>query len=111
MSKLDWNIQLNFDLPTQKTVEPAKLAPPPKVDPRELLKEKFPRIYEQVAQSWGSLNLHRYFQDLLTTHRPGRQGFPLDVLRAITELHDEHQELLKKRGLIRLDIWDLQFRR
>ncbi len=106
-SKIDWNIELNFDTPAPKVEPPPP--PKPKLPPRDILKEKFPRILEKVTALWGSIALHRYFQETLLTDRSGRQGFPPDVMEALSQLHNEHQRLLMREGLIRMDVWDMQF--
>lgn len=106
--KIDWNIQLNFDPPVaKKEVEPPP--PPPKIAPRDLLKQKFPRILERINLLWGTVELHRYFRDTLFNDRDKRQGFPADVMAALGQLNSEHQQLLARSGIIRLDVWDMQF--
>ncbi len=106
--KIDWNIELNFDALVPK-VAPPPPPPPPKLPPRDVLGQKFPRILDKITSSWGTVALHRYFQDILTTDRSDRQGFPPDVMDALSQLHHEHQRLLMKQGLIRVDVWDMQF--
>ncbi len=106
--KIDWNIELNFETPVAE-VAPPPPPPKPKVPPREVLKDKFPRILDKVTSQWGSMALHKYFQETLTTDRAGRQGFPPEVMEALSQLHSEHQRVLMKTGLIRMDVWDMQF--
>lgn len=106
--KIDWNIELNFDTPAPRMESPPP-APKPRTPPRDLLRDKFPRILEKITLMWGTIPLHRYFQETLLTDRSGRQGFPSDVMEALAELHHEHQQLLMKQGLIRMDVWDMQF--
>lgn len=106
--RIDWNIKLDFDLHAPKRAAPP--APPkPKVPPRDLLKEKFPRILERITLLWGSKELHAYFEQTLFMNRSGRQGFPPEVMAALGELYNEHQQLLMRHGIIRQDVWDMQF--
>lgn len=107
--KIDWNIELDFDIPVTKAAPPPP-PPKPKIPPRDVLKEKFPRILEKVTHLWGSMALHKYFQETLLTDRNNRQGFPPEVMDALGQLHVEHQQVLMKAGLIRMDVWDMQFR-
>jgi len=106
--EIDWNIQLNFDAPVVKK-EPDLPPPPPKIAPRDLLKQKFPRILDRINLLWGSVELHNYFRETLFNNREKRQGFPPDVMAALGQLNSEHQQLLARNGIIRLDVWDMQF--
>lgn len=107
-SKLNWNIELNFDLHAPKA-EPAPQPPKPKVPPREILKENFPRILDRINLLWGSKGLHNYFEQTLFSDREKRQGFPPEVMAALAEIYNEHQQLLMRHGIIRMDVWDMQF--
>lgn len=107
-SKIDWNIELNFESPTTET-EPSPPPPKPKAPPREILKEKYPRILDKINLLWGTTNLHKYFEETLFTDRDKRQGFPPEVMDALGKIHGEHQQLLMRNGIIRLDVWDMQF--
>ncbi len=106
--KLNWNIELNFDLQRAKPETRSALPPKPRIAPKDLVQQKFPRIAEKIALLWGSLELHKYFEQTLFADRQ-RQGFPFDVMEAMGELHDEHQRILMQKGLLRRDVWDLQF--
>ena len=108
---VDWNIQLDFELPEKNKKEiPPPPPPPPRIAPREVLREKFPRILEKVNSLWGTLELHKYFQQTQLMDRSGRQGFPDEVVAALGELNNEHMTLLQERGMLRMDAYDLQFR-
>ncbi len=107
---INWNIELNFDLPGEKKAEDPKPAPPPKIPPREVLKEKFPRILNKINLLWGTLELHNYFQQTQFMDRESRQGFPPDVVEALGQLNVEHEQLLLRSGILRADVWDMQFR-
>jgi hypothetical protein len=104
-SKVSWDFQLNFEAPVVKAAAP----PPPKIPPRKILKEKFPRILDRVELLWGTLELHKYFQQTLFTERHDRQGFPQDVVQALGEIHNEHTQTLKAKKMVVDDVWDIQF--
>ena len=108
-SKISWDFKLNFDVPVVKAAPSAPR--PPKIIPRELLKVKFPRIFAKVELLWGTIDLHKYFEETLYTDRSNRQGFPQEVMQALGELNNEHRRLLVSRKMISEDVWDMQFRR
>lgn len=105
---VNWNIELNFDIPVAKKQEAAP--PPPKADPRVVLKQKFPRILNKIESLWGTMELHRYFQQTQFMDRDGRQGFPPEVVDALGQLNAEHEKLLLTSGILKADVWDMQFR-
>ncbi len=109
--KVSWDFKLDFDLPKAPMSEPPKPPAPPKIPPKILLKERFPRILERIEILWGTMELHKYFEQTLYTDRSNRQGFPEDVMEALGELHNEHYLFLKKHKLISEDVWDMQFRK
>jgi hypothetical protein len=102
--QLNWDIELNFDKPQMPAAE---VAPPTKIPPRKVIGEKFPKILTRIELLWGSMELHNYLEHTLFTDRSNRQGFPVDVLQALGELHVEHTRLLKQKNMISVDIWDV----
>jgi len=104
-SPLNWNIELNFNLHEHKPEVPVQQ---PKIPPRQVIAAKFPKILTRVELLWGSLELHKYLEETLFTDRSNRQGFPIDVLKALGEIHTEHSRVLKQNKLITEDVWDLQ---
>ncbi|MBI5891007.1 MAG: hypothetical protein HZB47_10045 [Nitrosomonadales bacterium] len=103
-SHLNWDIQLNFDnLEITKDAVPL----PPKIPPRQIIGEKFPKILTRIELLWGTLELHNYLEHTLFTDRSNRHGFPEDVLKALGEIHNEHIWLLKQKNMISVDIWDI----
>ncbi len=106
-SQLNWDIQLNFDIHENTKAEPP---PPPKIPPRKLIGEKFPKILARIEMLWCTLTLHNYLQQVLFTDRLNRQGFPEDVLQALGEIHIEHMQILKQNKIIGVDIWDMYFK-
>ena len=105
-SPLNWNIELDFNLHNAKPQE--EPAQPPKIPPRQIIGEKFPKILARIEILWCSLELHKYLEETLFTDRSNRQGFPIDVMRALGEIHAEHTRALKEKKMIRDDVWDLQ---
>jgi hypothetical protein len=109
--EINWDIELNFDLPREKKAAEEPIAAlPPKIPPRELLKEKFPRILNKINLLWGTIELHNYFQQTQFMDRESRAGFPPDVVDALGQLNAEHEQLLLRSGILSADVWDLQFR-
>lgn len=102
--QLNWDIQLNFD---NLEVTRQEAPPPPKIPPRKVIGEKFPKILVRIELLWGSLELHNYLEHTLFTDRSNRQGFPVDVLRALGEIHTEHMLVLKQKKIISVDVWDI----
>ena len=103
---LSWNIELNFNLSEAKQQEEPVQAP--KIPPRQIIGEKFPKILARIEILWCSLELHKYLEETLFTDRSNRQGFPVDVLKALGEIHVEHARALKEKKMISDDVWDLQ---
>ena len=108
-SELDWNIKLDFDIELPK-VEQVRYPEKPRIPPREVLKQKFPRIMTSVEMLWGSIELHHYFHKLLYSDRENRQGFPTEVMEALGELYAEHEAVLKQRNMLTSDLWDTYFK-
>ena len=58
-----------------------QLPPDAKLD---TLAAKFPRIANLIAHDWSRPEtLKPYLRDLMTTDRPGREGFPPEILREL----------------------------
>jgi hypothetical protein len=103
-TQLNWDIELNFDnLNVTKQEAPLR----PKIPPRKIIGEKFPKILTRIELLWGSLELHNYLEHTLFTDRSNRQGFPVDVLRALGEIHTEHTLVLKQKKMLAVDVWDI----
>lgn len=60
-----------------------------------LTETKFPRIFDEIMARWGRDELDDYFTSLFLSDRPGRQGFPPEVLREISFLQDLHKEAMQ----------------
>jgi len=77
----------------------------PELEKPKKLAEAFPRIVNRMAALWKTAaEMNRYFEDLLTDTRGGRQGFPLGVLMELTSLKDYYQT--KVAPTAKGDVWD-----
>lgn len=104
-SPLNWNIELDFNLHEAKPVAPVQT---PKIPPRQVIAAKYPKIMTRIELLWGSMELHNYLEHTVFTDRSNRQGFPVDVLKALGEIYAEHTQVLKQKKIITEDVWDLQ---
>lgn len=78
----------------------------------EIVQKGIPRIAKNVKMRWGRpAEFYPYMNDLLTTDRAGRAGFPPPVLTALFALLDIHQmqvdkqEIDPRTGKPMKDIW------
>jgi ankyrin repeat protein len=69
------------------------------------LEARFKRIFDRIAELWGTPMLENYLEDLLIDKRGGRQGFPADVMRDIFYLHGLHERLMRSKRTEPEDIW------
>ena len=77
-----------------ETVRPAKLA------------ASYPRVVNRLCQCWRRpLEADRYFDDLMTDRRGGRQGFPLGVALELASLNDYYRTVVYP---VRKTVWDDQ---
>jgi len=58
-----------------------------------LVVEKFPRIGDKIILMWGSVELQKYFIDLIVDERGDRQGFPPQIGSALMRIYREHTKL------------------
>jgi hypothetical protein len=79
------------------------LALPEAVRPTKLA-ASYPRVVNRLCQTWRRpVEMDRYFEDLLTDRRGGRQGFPFSVAQEIASLSDYYR---KDVFPVRQTIWD-----
>ena len=77
----------------------------PEMEKPKKLAEAFPRIVNRMAALWKTpAEMKRYFEELLTDTRGGRQGFPLGVLMELTSLKDYYQTQVAPAA--QGDVWD-----
>ena len=70
-----------------------------------IIQDHHPKIYENIAQMWGSMDLHNYLDSIIFDKRGGRSGFTESVGAAIFKVYETHEKLLPttKKG----DVWDV----
>lgn len=111
---INWDIKLIFDAPAassepaeiKRTTEVKKAEPSsPEIPPRQIIKEKYPRLSPKIELLWGSPELQHFLEQTLFTDRPNRQGFPPDVMSALMKIYAEHTKLMEAKGFINNDVW------
>lgn len=66
------------------------------------LEQQYPRILNRILELWDSTAIDAYFNDLLVSDRPDRQGFPARVASDIMSLSLVHE---RQRGREELNPW------
>lgn len=62
------------------------------------LERGFPHVLARIVGLWGSPELDAYFQSLMVSDRPNRQGFPADAATEIFRLSMIHGMLGLTQG-------------
>ena len=57
-----------------------------------VLGKLYPRIYNNIVETWGSVELREYFNKLLIADREDRQGFPPNICMHIMVLNRIHTD-------------------
>jgi hypothetical protein len=57
------------------------------------LEHHFPHVLARITALWGSPEMDTYFESLLVSERPGRQGFPPEVAMEIFRVSIIHGAL------------------
>lgn len=66
--------------------------------------ESFPHVVQKLQWFWGTEEIYKYFEQLMINDRgEARQGFPLSVVTALTELKLIHEQIVPSP--IAKDIW------
>jgi len=73
------------------------------IEPHQAPLEQFPHIIARMHEVWHTLEFYEYIKSLLLPDRPGRQGFPLDVLMELEWLLDIHRNVVPPWNQ---DTWD-----
>jgi hypothetical protein len=72
----------------------------------QIISDRFPHIGRRLIFTWGSYAFYIYSHTLFTDTRGGtRQGFPPEILAAITRIVKIHEERYPPLDARRLDIW------
>ncbi|MBU1235983.1 MAG: hypothetical protein KJ634_05825 [Gammaproteobacteria bacterium] len=71
------------------------------------IERDYPHVLEKITKLWGSLDMEKFFEELMLTQRSGRQGFPPDAFGELLAL----MNIYRKLGLIKAppkkegDVW------
>ena len=65
----------------------------------QIIGSRFPHIEERLRLMWGTPEAATYLQDLTISNRGDRQGFPLEVFKALNTL------IHMQTGVDKGDIW------
>lgn len=63
----------------------------------------YPRIAAAIHLMWGNAELEDYLDKLIVTDRGGREGFPVEVHKALLKLYNQHASLFNFRRPA--DVW------
>jgi hypothetical protein len=63
----------------------------------KILEQKYPHVLEKIANLPSSVEMERFFEDLMLTQRTGRQGFPVEVFDELLAL----VSVFRRRKLLR----------
>jgi hypothetical protein len=85
---------------------PAPALPPALASCYVLIKEKFPKVAEQIALKWGTVGLQDYLGKIIFDERGGRQGFPMEIVSALMQLHEYHSTLLPQVSASQAQVWE-----
>jgi hypothetical protein len=104
------NARRSAELPTDLRLSEQTVswlaALPESVRPNKLA-TSYPRIANRLCECWRRpLEADRYFEDLLTDNRGGRQGFSFEVAQEFAALSDYYR---KEVFPVRQTIWDEQY--
>jgi hypothetical protein len=71
------------------------------------VEEHYPHVLEKVSSLWGTMEMERFFEDLLLTQRTDRKGFSTEAFGEMLALMDVYRKLgLMKRPPKREgDVW------
>lgn len=67
--------------------------------PESTIEQKFPHIAKKLTLVWRSEGCAAYIASLSVADRPGRQGFPAEVMEDLMMLHEINDMLIDKPGL------------
>ena len=63
------------------------------------MEQRFPHIAKKLPALWRSEACAVYLSGLTIADRPGRQGFPADVMEDLVMLHEINEILMRESGL------------
>ena len=71
--------------------------------PQSPIEQRFPHIANKLTALWRSEACTAYLSGLTVADRPGRQGFPLDVMEDLMMLYEINDMLVEKPGFVHAD--------
>ena len=57
------------------------------------IEEHYPNIIEKLLEYWGTPLMYQYFDELMMSKRPGRQGFPPEATLEIWALNSLYESM------------------
>ena len=67
--------------------------------PASTIEQKFPHIAKKLTLAWRSEACAAYILSLLVADRPGRQGFPAEVMEDLMMLHEINEMLMGRSAV------------
>ena len=86
------NPQTTYDIPELREQMLKHLGESGQSYPKAL-EQGFPHVLAMMVKLWGTAAMNDYFNGLLVSNRPGRQGFPADAATEIFRLSFLHSSL------------------
>lgn len=71
----------------------------------DLIKQQYPRIYERIEGTWGSIELDTYFDRLIIDDRGNRNGFPREILNALLLLAKANRKEMPINTAVNKNKW------
>lgn len=84
---------------------PAQLLPPVIEPDVSVIKEHYPIISNKISALWGTIQLHKFLNQVIIDDRGNRQGFPQPVISALLRVYQYHTRLVPN-ALTPDDTWD-----
>lgn len=84
---------------------PSQAMPPDIAPDVSIIQENYPGIGNKITMLWGSVQLHKYLNQLIIDDRGDRQGFPAHVISALLRIFQFHTSLVPET-IVTGGIWD-----
>lgn len=69
------------------------------------IKELYPNISNKIAALWGTVQLHKFLNQVIIDDRGNRQGFPQPIISALMRVFQNHSKVVP-HALPPDDTWD-----
>lgn len=93
---------IKFAKPKAPTLE---ALPPVIVQDVVIIQELYPNISNKIAALWGSVQLHKFLNQMIIDDRGNRQGFPQPIISALMRVFQYHTRVVP-HALPQDDTWD-----